>query len=102
VNENLDSAQDDPTPPKVDFLFSLDPEGRYQCLHPDCSSKTYTFLWKNGFQDHWLDKHTTEDEKVSEILSKKYFGFFWTLEMSTKRASICIEEASQYTLCQNC
>ena len=37
-------------------------------LFSDCQSKTYTFQWKNGFQDHWLDKHATEEEKVNNFI----------------------------------
>ncbi len=66
------SIDTDVTPPKIDFQFSKDDEGRFQCLHPDCANKTYAFQWKNGFQDHWLDKHTTNEEKVNRMNQAKF------------------------------
>jgi hypothetical protein len=33
----------EPAPPKIDFLFDQDAEGRYLCLHPECADKESIF-----------------------------------------------------------
>jgi hypothetical protein len=35
------------------------------------------FQWKNGFQDHWLDKHTSEEEKVRGLSKTGLPDFSW-------------------------
>ena len=49
---------------KINYLFREE-DGRFLCEHDDCKDKkSQSFQWRNGFQEHWLEKHPTEDEKI--------------------------------------
>ncbi len=48
---------------KVNYLVREE-EGRFFCDHEDCKDKSQSFQWRNGFQEHWLEKHPTDEEKI--------------------------------------
>jgi hypothetical protein len=49
--------------PKVDYLMREEND-RIFCDHADCIEKQISFRWKNGFQEHWLEKHISEEDKI--------------------------------------
>lgn len=38
-------------------------QGRYLCLSGDCAERGQSFQWINGFREHFMDKHASEDLK---------------------------------------
>jgi KRAB domain-containing zinc finger protein len=62
LEEKIDQASMLPTP-KLNYL-SREENGRILCMHEDCVGKSSSFRWKNGFQEHWLEKHTSEEDKI--------------------------------------
>lgn len=62
VEEKNDQVSMFPTP-KLNYK-SKEENGRIFCMHEDCVSKSSSFRWKNGFQEHWLEKHASEADKI--------------------------------------
>jgi len=62
ADQTIDQVTMLPTP-RLNYKSSEE-NGRIICMHEDCKDKNSSFRWKNGFQEHWLEKHASDEDKI--------------------------------------